>query len=237
MENIDKIKNVIEALLIVSEGGLRVKDLNEAITDSEAKDIIQAIQLLKDEYTSSGRAFNIAEIAGRYRIVTRPEYMPWISNLYGRKDMGRLTGPSLETLAIIAYKQPATRAEIETVRGVDVGGVLKTLLDKNLICVKGRKDVMGRPLIYGTTDKFLEIFGLNSLDDLPALRDFHEEDLEYGKPAPEVEMTSGETDDELRREDNVSEQETPQHQAEETVQDVQEKEPEEIGTEQEREEV
>ena len=126
------------------------------------------------------RSFSMAEIAGRYRIVSKPEYLPWIHNLY-RKDVDRLTGPSLETLAIVAYKQPATRAEIETIRGVNVGGVIKTLVEKDLIAIKGRKDVVGRPLMYATTQKFLEAFGLNSLEDLPLLRDFTEEDLEYGK--------------------------------------------------------
>jgi segregation and condensation protein B len=181
MENSARIKNIIEALLIVSEQGLSREELKNAIDTADAKDIEDGIRQLKEEYAGDTRAFNIAEIAGRCRIVSKPEYMPWIGNLY-QKQVDRLTGPSLETLAIIAYKQPATRAEVESVRGVNIGGVLQTLLDKELIQVKGRKDVIGRPLVYGTTEKFLEIFGLNSLDDLPLLRDFSEEDLEYGKP-------------------------------------------------------
>lgn len=180
MENIEKIKTIIEALLIVSEDGLNREDLQRAIESADAKDIEEGIRLLKEEYAGSARGFNIAEIAGRCRIVSKPEFMPWISNLY-QKDPGRLTGPSLETLAIIAYKQPVTRGEIESIRGVSLGGMLKTLLDKELIQIKGRKEAPGRPLVYGTTEKFLELFGLNSLDDLPALRDFTEEDLEYGK--------------------------------------------------------
>jgi len=194
MENIERIKSIIEALLIVSEGGLSKEELKKAITDSDTKDIEKGIGLLKEEYSGSARAFNIAEIAGKCRIVTKPEYMPWISNLY-QKETERLTGPSLETLAIIAYKQPVTRAEIESIRGVNVGGVLKALLDKNLIQVNGRKDVVGRPLMYGTTGKFLEIFGLNLLGDLPVLMDFSEEDLEYGKPQEQVPV---EADDEGR---------------------------------------
>jgi segregation and condensation protein B len=172
MRNTEKIKSIIEALLIVSEGGLSSAELKSAITDSDTKDIDEGIRLLREEYSATGRAFNIAEIAGKYRIVTQPEYMPWISNLY-QKVTDRLTGPSLETLAIIAYKQPVTRAEVESVRGVNVGGVLKTLLEKDLIRIRGRKDVPG---------KFLEIFGLNSLEDLPLLKSFSEEDLEYGMP-------------------------------------------------------
>jgi segregation and condensation protein B len=180
MDNSDKIRSIIEALLIVSEGGLTPEDLKRAIPDADARAIKEGISLLKEEYTSSGRSFNIAEIAGRYRIVTQPEFLPWIGNLY-EKEPDRLTGPSLETLAIVAYKQPATRSEVEMVRGVNCGGVLKALLDKDLICVRGRKDVAGRPIMYGTTQKFLELFGLNALDDLPVLREFREEDLEYGK--------------------------------------------------------
>jgi segregation and condensation protein B len=197
MQNTDRIKSVIEALLIVSENGLSRKQLKEAIPDSDMKDINSGIESLKEEYRSEARAFNIAEIAGRCRIVTKPEYMPWISNLY-QKESERLSGPSLETLAIIAYKQPVTRAEVEAVRGVNVGGVVKSLLDKGLLEIRGRKDVIGRPLLYGTSPKFLEIFGLNSLDDLPALREFSEDDLEYGKSRevvenddPEEEASSG----------------------------------------------
>ncbi len=180
MENIEKVKRIIEALLIVSEGGLSREDLKRAIADVDDGDIEEGVRLLEEEYSGPARSFNIAEIGGKYYIASKPEYMPWISSLY-RKEIERLTGPSLETLAIIAYQQPVTRAEIESIRGVNAGGVLKALLDKALIQVKGRKDVIGRPLIYGTTEKFLEIFGLNSLEDLPALKDFREEDLEYGK--------------------------------------------------------
>ena len=180
MDNIEKTRSIIEALLIVSEEGLTKDQLAGAINDVDPKEVEQGIKSLKEEYGSPARGFNIAEIAGRYRIVTKPEFMPWINNLY-QKDADRLTAPSLETLAIIAYKQPATRAEIEAIRGVNVGGVIKTLLEKDLVIIKGRKDVIGRPLMYATTRKFLEIFGLNSLDDLPGLRDFSEEDLDYGK--------------------------------------------------------
>lgn len=181
MENIQKVKSIIEALLIVSENGLSLQELKEAICDVELKEIKEAIDYLREEYSVPTRSFNIAEIAGKFRIVTKPEYLQWINNLY-KKEVERLTGPSLETLAIVAYKQPATRAEVESVRGVNVGGVMKSLLDKDLIKIKGRKEVIGRPLMYGTTEKFLEIFGLNSLDDLPILKEFSEEDLDYGKP-------------------------------------------------------
>lgn len=196
MESIEKIKTIIEALLIVSEDGLNREDLQRAIESADLKDIEESLRLLKEEYAAPQRGFNLAEIAGRCRIVSKPEFMPWIGNLY-QKDPGRLTGPSLETLAIIAYKQPVTRAEIENIRGVNLGGMLKTLLDKELIQIKGRKDVPGRPLVYGTTEKFLELFGLNSLEDLPALREFTEEDLEYGRSPknPLLAIEEGDDDD------------------------------------------
>ncbi|MFH1305822.1 MAG: SMC-Scp complex subunit ScpB [Candidatus Omnitrophota bacterium] len=190
-----KVKSIIEALLIVSENGLDLEELTKAVTASDSKDIESGIRMLKEEYNSSERAFNITEIAGKYRIVSRPEYLPWISNLY-QKEADRLTGPSLETLAIIAYKQPVTRAEVEAIRGVNVGGVIKTLLDKGLLRVRGRKDAPGRPLLYATTEKFLEIFGLNSLEDLPMLSDFIEEDLEYDKPRPGIPVNKEETAEE-----------------------------------------
>ncbi len=193
MENIQRIKNIIEALLIVSESGLSRKEIQEIIGDVKYGEVEEGISHLKEEYSRDDRAFNIAEIAGKCRIVTKSEYMPWVSNLY-QPEPDRLTGPSLETLAIIAYKQPVTRAEIEKVRGVNVGGVLKTILEKDLIQIRGRKDAVGKPLIYGTTGKFLELFGLNSLDDLPALRDFSEEDLDYGKIRDQVEVEETQQD-------------------------------------------
>lgn len=216
MVTVEEVKTIIEALLVVSEGGLTRETLIKAIPEADKKDVEAALEMLKADYDSPERGFNIAEIAGKCRIVTKPKYMPWISNLY-QKEPDRLKGASLETLAIIAYKQPTTRGEIEAVRGVNVGGVLRTLLDKGLLEVRGRKDVVGKPLLYGTTEKFLELFGLNSLSDLPTLREFTEEDLEYGKPSEGVPM----------------EEEEPQGNAtiEEENQAEEGKEPEDVGVE------
>jgi segregation and condensation protein B len=166
--------------LIVSESGLSREEMKKAIGDVEIKEIDECLEALKKEYEGEERAFNIAEIAGRCRIVTKSEYMPWVGKLY-EIEPNRLSGPSLETIAIIAYKQPVTRAEVEVVRGVNSGGVIRTLVEKELVLVKGRKDCIGKPLLYATTDKFLELFGLNSIKDLPLLRDFSEEDLDFGK--------------------------------------------------------
>ena len=232
MDNADKIKSIIEALLIVSEGGLSPEDLKRAIPDTDVREIKEGISSLKEEYTSSGRAFNIADIAGRYRIVTQPEFLPWIGNLY-EKPPDRLTGPSLETLAIVAYKQPATRSEVEIVRGVNCGGVLKSLLDKDLICIRGRKDVVGRPIMYGTAEKFLELFGLNSLDDLPVLREFSEEDLDYGKPQEVVSMED--EDGEIPKETEVSGEEAEAEVPEEAEAEVPEEAEAEVPEEAEAE--
>lgn len=204
MEGIQELKKIIEALLMVSENGLDENEIKNVVVDVNEKEVREAIEVLKEEYSSEERAFYIAEIAGKVRIATKPEYVKWVSSLYQKKSE-RLTGPSLETLAILAYKQPATRAEIEAVRGVNVGGVINTLLEKDLIRVRGRKNVIGKPLLYGTTEKFLELFGLNSLDDLPMLRDFSQEDLEYGKPQDDqiIEKDKGPGEKQLEMEDMV----------------------------------
>ena len=186
------IKRVIEALLFVSEKPLTVDDLRQALDGTEEEIVKEAVEELKDHYTKSERSFNIAELAGGYQIVTNPEFSPWISKLF-KRDETKLSGPSLETLAIIAYKQPLTRNEVERIRGVNVDGVLKTLLDKNLIKVRGRKDAPGRPIAYGTTDEFLKLFGLKGLEQLPKLRDFSEHDLDFEKEDRSVKVEVEET--------------------------------------------
>ncbi|MBF0493883.1 MAG: SMC-Scp complex subunit ScpB [Candidatus Omnitrophica bacterium] len=177
----EKVKSIVEALLMASDKGLTVEEIISVIKDTDDAEVKDCINTLKEEYATTGRAFTLTEIAGRCRYTTLPEYINWITKMF-EQTPERLTGPSLETLSILAYKQPITRAEIEAIRGVNVGGVIQTLLDKGLVRVKGRKDVPGRPLLYGTTEKFLEIFGLNSLDDLPLLKDFSESDLDFSKP-------------------------------------------------------
>jgi len=173
------LKQVIEALLFVSEKPLTMEDLRLALDGMDDAEIEKCINELRGDYESTGRSFTIGELAGGYQIITNPEFAPWINKLFKREE-SRLSGPSLETLAIVAYKQPLTRGEIEKIRGVSVEGVLKTLLDKNLIKVRGRKDSPGRPITYGTTDEFLKRFGLKGLEHLPKLRDFTEHDLDFG---------------------------------------------------------
>jgi len=172
------IKRIIEALLFVSQKPLTIEELRQALDGMDENEIMSAIDQLRGDYVREERSFSIAELAGGYQIVTNPEFAPWIGKLF-RRDEARLTGPSMETLAIIAYRQPLTRSEVERIRGVNVDGVLKTLLDRNLIRIRGRKDAPGRPITYGTTDEFLKKFGLKGLEQLPMLRDFTEHDLEF----------------------------------------------------------
>ncbi len=174
------IKQIIEALLFVSEKPLTIEEIRQALDGLEEEKIKENIEKLREDYERGERSFSIAELAGGYQIVTNPEFAPWISKLF-KKEEDRLSAPSMETLAIIAYKQPLTRSEIEKIRGVNVEGVLKTLLDKNLIKIRGRKDAPGRPITYGTTDEFLKRFGLKGLEHLPKLRDFTEHDLDFEK--------------------------------------------------------
>jgi len=167
-----ELKTVIESLIFVSESPLRSERLAEVLEVEPAR-IAQAVQELMIDYEKSPRGFILQEVAEGYQFRTRPEHGEWIRRLNRSKPF-RFSRPALETLAIIAYRQPVTRAEIEYLRGVDSGGVVKTLLDKRLIRILGKKDVPGRPLIYGTTREFLEFFGLRDLAGLPALQEFSE---------------------------------------------------------------
>ena len=130
----------------------------------------------------------IVEVAGGYQIASRPELAQWIKRLKKVKQSSRLSKPSLETLAIVAYKQPIVKAEIEDIRGVDSSGVLKGLLDKHMIKIIGRKDVAGRPILYATTKEFLQYFGLRDISDLPTLKEFTELMPEEGSPTEGSEM-------------------------------------------------
>jgi len=175
-----QIKNIIEAMLFVSDKPLFLHEIRNVLEDPNANQIRDVINELAKDYETFDRPLRIKEIAGGFQIVTDPVFSPWLKRLYKTAGIDRLSGPSLETLAIIAYKQPASKPEIEAVRGVNVDGVLKTLVEKNLVRILGRKETVGRPIIYGTTQEFLQYFGLNSLDELPKLEEFHftEKDIE-----------------------------------------------------------
>jgi segregation and condensation protein B len=166
----DQLKPVLEALLFAAEAPVPSSLLAEA-TDSSLEEISLGLLALAADYDAGGRGMRLAEIAGGWQFLTREEHASYLGRfLRGKKKM-RLSRPALETLAIIAYKQPVTKAEVEAIRGVDSSGVLNTLLERELVTIRGRSKVVGRPLLYGTTGEFLSYFGLNDLNELPRVEE------------------------------------------------------------------
>lgn len=165
-------KAAIEALLFVSEKPLMIEQIKSVFENLDASQVKKIILELKSDYENTNRGLRIEEIAGGFQIVTALETTAALKKFYKLRDSKQLSGPSLETLAIIAYKQPLTRLDIESLSGVNADAVLKGLLEKSLIRISGRKDIPGRPFVYGTTRQFLEYFGLSSLNDLPRLEEF-----------------------------------------------------------------
>ena len=166
----ERLETVLEALLFVSPGPVTLRRLAEAC-GREAADVREALARLAAELRRSGRAFVLAEIAQGYQLLTRPEFQEVIARLKRSRDAERLSPSALETLAIVAYRQPIIRAEIESVRGVQCGPVLRKLLERRMIRAAGRDDRPGHPILYRTTRRFLEHFGLKSLKDLPSVSD------------------------------------------------------------------
>jgi segregation and condensation protein B len=169
-----KLKYIIESLLFASDTPLNIHKIKTIIESTTAREIQNCISELNKEYDKTNRSIIIVEVAEGYQIVTREEYASYIKKLYKGRAQSRLTQRALETLSIIAYKQPVTKQEIENIRGVNVDGVVKTLLERNLITITGREKAPGSPLLYGTTKHFLEYFGLKSLDALPKLKEIDE---------------------------------------------------------------
>ncbi|MBD3368350.1 MAG: SMC-Scp complex subunit ScpB [Candidatus Eisenbacteria bacterium] len=169
-----ELKGTVEALLFSSDTPVTLDRLCSVMEGHERSDIREAVERLAAEYDEQGRAFTIAKLAGGWQLYARPEYSKWIRDLNSSRSATRLSQAALETLAIVAYKQPIVRAEVEGVRGVDSSGVLSTLLKRNLIAIAGRAPGMGRALMYRTTREFLRYFGLDSLTDLPRLEEFAE---------------------------------------------------------------
>jgi segregation and condensation protein B len=179
-----ELKFIIESFLFVSEEPLTLEKIRLALPSTDVKAIKEAIQTLQDEYDHREGGIYLIEVAGGYQLRTRPEYAEWVRKII-QPSAQRLSLAALETLAIIAYKQPIMRSDIEHIRGVDAGGILRMLLDRKLVKILGRKEIPGRPLIYATTRHFLEIFGLRDIKDLPAPKDI----ADLGKPtgdAPEM---------------------------------------------------
>ncbi|MBL7081675.1 MAG: SMC-Scp complex subunit ScpB [Candidatus Omnitrophica bacterium] len=162
---------VIEALLFVSEKPLFIEQIRCVLNDLDSTGIRMILEDLKAEYLNSNRAMRIIEIAGGFQMVTASQLSAYLKKFY-QKTPERLSRPTLETLSIIAYKQPITRMEIENIRGVDVSGIMKSLINRGLLRIAGRKKVPGRPFVYATTRQFLEYFGLRSLDGLPKMEEF-----------------------------------------------------------------
>ena len=204
-----ELKAIVEALIFASPEPLTLKALYKLLDTEPHEDVQAALAELKRDYERPG-GLQLVEVAGGYQIVTRPDLHEWVRRLFHERSAQKLTVQALETLAVIAYRQPITAAEIAEVRGVNTSGVLNTLLERHLVKIVGRKQVVGRPFLYATTKEFLIRFGLNDLTDLPAVEDMaealgleapilteqptREEDLPLGEPdadAPPGEEPSG----------------------------------------------
>jgi segregation and condensation protein B len=195
-----ELKFILESLLFSAQKPLSVKELREVLasaaeaegSDADAKafakakeaDVTAALEQLAQEHETAARSYRLMCVAGAWQFVTQPEFAQWLKALVGVKTRpSRLSAPALETLAIIAYRQPLTRAEIEQIRGVNVDGVMQTLTERGLVESVGRAEVVGRPQTYGTTPLFLEYFGLRGLEDLPAADELRRIQVER-PPAP-----------------------------------------------------
>ena len=168
-----ELKAILEALIFASPEPLTPKAIFKLLATEPKEDIQAALALLKQEYERPG-GLQLVEVAGGYQIVTRPDLHDWVRRLFNERTTQKLTVQALETLAVIAYRQPITAAEITEVRGVNTSGVLNTLLERHLIKIVGRKQVVGRPFMYSTTREFLIRFGLNDISDLPKVEDMAE---------------------------------------------------------------
>jgi len=192
----EDLKNIIESLLFVADEPLTLDRIKDVIELDDRKLIRDTLHELQADYESRTNAFVLREVAGGYQFRSRSEYVPWIKKLIQPKP-ARLSKAALETLAIIAYKQPVIRSDIEQLRGVDCGGVLRMLMERNLIRVLGRKEIPGRPIIYATTKQFLEVFDLKNLKDLPSPKEIEA----LGIEALDMENSEDETIDAAEAQD------------------------------------
>ncbi len=198
----DDIKNIIESLLFVADEPLSIDRFKNIIGQVQTNEIRQALEELEADYEARQGGFYLNQVAGGYQIRTRSEYMQWIKRLLQPKPL-RLSKAALETLAIIAYKQPVIRSDVEHIRGVDCGGVLRVLFERKFIRVLGRREIPGRPLIYATTKRFLEVFDLKNLKDLPTPKEIEE----FGSALSE---NMDATADDAQREPESSPEEAPE---------------------------
>ena len=178
---LSQLKAVIEAPVFASPDPLTPRMLYRLLNDEPKEDVLAALKALQADYVDRG-GLHMAEVAGGFQITTRPEYHDWVRRLFHDRTSNKLSAASLESLSVIAYKQPVTAAEIGEIRSVNTSGVLSTLLERHLIKIVGRKNVIGRPFLYGTTKEFLIRFGLNDLNDLPKIEDMAQQ-LGFDAPA------------------------------------------------------
>ncbi len=170
-----EIKAVVEALIFAADQPITLATLKKQFADQlNGVNLDSVIDELNEDYQSSGRAFTITTVAGGYQMITRPEYASWIKQMYHGRTKNKLSQAALEALAIIAFKQPISKAEVAAIRGVNSDGVIKNLLEKRLISISGRAEGLGRPLLYSTTREFLEYFGINDIQELPKPREIEE---------------------------------------------------------------
>lgn len=186
----EEVKSILESLLFVADAPLTIQRLAEVLNGVDKNEIAAALRDLQGEFDSGARGIRLVEVAGGYQLRTAAANADWVKKLLGGRP-ARMTRATLETLAIIAYRQPITKAEIEAIRGVDVDGVVNTLLERNLIRAVARKDVPGRPFLYGTTPDFLQLFNLKDLSHLPTLKEMEEITLPNA-PEEEVPAETGE---------------------------------------------
>ena len=182
-----ELKAIVEALIFASPEPVTMKMIYKLLSEEPKEDVLAAVRALAADYEQRP-GLQVVEVAGGYQIVTRPELHEWVRRLFHERSTQKLTVQGLETLAVIAYKQPVTTAEISDIRGVNTSGVLSTLLERHLIKIVGRKNVVGRPFLYSTTKEFLIRFGLNDLTDLPKVEDMAEA-LGFEPPAGLTEIT------------------------------------------------
>jgi segregation and condensation protein B len=196
------LHRIVEAVLFASQKPVSAKELSSifkgaaeaakenpdiaAFAKVKSAQLQEAIQKLELEYSETGRSFEVRESAAGWQLVTRADYAPWLRQLFPENRQARLSAPAMETLAIIAYRQPITRADMEAVRGVAVDGVMQTLLDRNLVRIAGRSEIAGRPLLYETTQYFMDRFGLKNLDDLPNASELRRIALPKANPPEEA---------------------------------------------------
>jgi segregation and condensation protein B len=170
----EDLKRILEALLFASPEPLTIARIGSILQGVEKGEVTDALEALKDEYARDSRAFQLVEIGGGYQLATKAEYSDFVARLVESNKRQRLSKAAMETLAIVVYKQPVVRSTIESIRGVNVDGVLRTLMERDLIRIVGRAEGPGRPLLFGTTREFLMRFGLSRLSDLPGLKEIEE---------------------------------------------------------------